>query len=366
MTAKDRPMFDATSPANTETVAVCPAHAPSDHPKVKPARVGILLANLGTPDGTDYWSMRRYLNEFLSDKRVVDYSAWLWQPLLQLIILTKRPFSSGAAYRSIWNTERDESPLLTITRDQTDAIRAQMQARYGDDVMVDFCMRYGNPSTKSKVREMVDAGCTKILFFPLYPHYAGATSATANDQFFRALMEEKWQPVARVVEPYFAKPAYIEALAQSIERAYAAAEEKPEVLVCSYHGVPERYLREGDPYHCQCQKTTRLLRERLGWDKTEITTTFQSRFGPEEWLKPYTVEEVARLAEMGKKRIAVCAPAFSADCIETLEEINEEIRESFEHAGGEAFTYIPCLNDDPAHIEALSGVIEDNLRGWLD
>jgi ferrochelatase len=232
--------------------------------------------------------------------------------------------------------------------------------------MVDFCMRYGNPSTKSKVREMVDAGCTRILFFPLYPHYAGATSATANDQFFRALMEEKWQPVARVVPPYFEYPAYIEALAQSIESAYAAKEEKPEVLVCSYHGVPERYLREGDPYHCQCQKTTRLLRERLGWDKTEITTTFQSRFGPEEWLKPYTVEEVARLAESGKKRIAVCAPAFSADCIETLEEINEEIRESFEHAGGEDFTYIPCLNDNPAHIDALSGVIMENLKGWLD
>ena len=359
-------MLDAKSLRNTETVAVCPVHAPADHPAIKPPRIGILLSNLGTPDGTDYWSMRRYLSEFLSDRRVVDYSPWLWQPLLQLVILSKRPFSSGANYRSIWNNERNESPLRTITRDQTDLIRAQMQARYGDDVMVDFCMRYGNPSTKSKVREMVEAGCTRILFFPLYPHYAGATSATANDQFFRALMDEKWQPVARIVPPYFDEPAYIEALAQSIERAYAATEEKPEVLVCSYHGVPERYLREGDPYHCQCQKTTRLLRERLGWDKTQITTSFQSRFGPEEWLKPYTVEEVARLAQAGIKRIAVCAPAFSADCIETLEEINEEIRESFEHAGGEAFTYIPCLNDDAAHITALGGVIMDNLKGWLD
>ncbi|MDP5360238.1 MAG: ferrochelatase [Paracoccaceae bacterium] len=358
-------MFDAHS-QTTERPATCPMHAGPDHPPVKPARVGILVANLGTPDGTDYWSMRRYLNEFLSDKRVVDYSAWIWQPLLQLIILTKRPFSSGAAYKSIWNEEDNESPLLTITKKQTAAIKAQMIERYGDDVRVDFCMRYGNPSTKSKVREMVEAGCTKILFFPLYPHYAGATSATANDQFFRALMQEKWQPVARVVEPYFEEPAYIEALAQSIERAYAAAETKPEKLVCSYHGVPERYLREGDPYHCQCQKTTRLLKERLGWDDTQIVTTFQSRFGPEEWLKPYTVEEVARLAkEDGVKNIAVCAPAFSADCIETLEEINEEIKESFEHAGGEHFTYIPCLNDDAAHIEALSGVIEKNLKGWL-
>jgi len=359
-------MLDAKSSRNTETVAVCPVHAPADHPAIKPARIGILLSNLGTPDATDYWSMRRYLSEFLSDRRVVDYSPWLWQPLLQLVILSKRPFSSGANYRSIWNNEKNESPLRTITRDQTDMIRARMQARYGDDVMVDFCMRYGNPSTKAKVREMVDAGCTRILFFPLYPHYAGATSATANDQFFRALMEEKWQPVARIVPPYFDQPAYIAALAQSIERAYTAAEDKPEVLVCSYHGVPERYLREGDPYHCQCQKTTRLLGERLGWDKTQITTTFQSRFGPEEWLKPYTVEEVARLAKSGVKRIAVCAPAFSADCIETLEEINEEIRESFEHAGGEQFTYVPCLNDDAAHISALSGVIMDNLKGWLD
>lgn len=358
-------MLDAKSFRNTETVAATPAHAPADHPKVKPARVGILIANLGTPDGYDYWSMRRYLSEFLSDKRVVDYSAWLWQPLLQLVILSKRPFSSGANYKSIWNHALNESPLLTITKAQTAKIRGQMQARYGDEVMVDFCMRYGNPSTKAKVREMVEAGCTKILFFPLYPHYAGATSATANDQFFRALMEEKWQPVARVVPPYFEDKGYIEALAQSVEKAYAAAEHKPDILVCSYHGVPERYLREGDPYHCQCQKTTRLLRERLGWDRTQITTTFQSRFGPEEWIKPYTVEEVARLAKEGVKRVAVIAPAFSADCIETLEEINGEIRESFEHAGGEEFTYIPCLNDDDSHVEALCGVIDRNLAGWV-
>lgn len=354
-------MFDST---NQE--AVCPVLAPSDHPHVKPAKVGILLANLGTPDATDYWSMRRYLGEFLSDKRVVDYSAWLWQPLLQLVILTKRPFSSGAAYKSIWNEEANESPLLTITKQQTAGIKDRMQSRYGDRVMVDYCMRYGNPSTKSKVREMVEAGCQKIIFFPLYPHYAGATSATANDQLFRALMEEKWQPSVRTVPAYFEEPAYIDALAQSIERAYADADKRPDILVCSYHGVPKRYLMEGDPYHCQCQKTTRLLKERLGWSDTEITTTFQSRFGPEEWLQPYTVEEVARLAEKGKKNIAVCAPAFSADCIETLEEINEEIKESFEEAGGRDFLYIPCLNDDDAHLSALGGIIEDNLAGWLD
>ncbi|HBR61976.1 MAG TPA: ferrochelatase [Rhodobacteraceae bacterium] len=354
-------MFDASTPAT------CPIHAPADHPSFPPEKVGILLTNLGTPDNTDYWSMRRYLGEFLSDRRVIDYSPWLWQPLLQLIILTKRPFSSGAAYRTIWNEEADESPLMTITKDQTHKITDSMQARYGDQVMVDFCMRYGNPSTKSKVEAMIAAGCRKILFFPLYPQYAGPTVATANDQFFRILMAAKWQPAARTVAPYFDHPLYIDALAQSVERGYAAAAKTPDLLVCSYHGVPQRYLMEGDPYHCQCQKTTRLLKERLGWNDSQIITTFQSKFGPEDWLQPYTVKEVARLAEEeGKTNIAVIAPAFSADCIETLEEINEEIKESFEEGGGEHFTYIPCLNDDAPHIKALSAVIEENLRGWLD
>ena len=341
------------------------SHAPSDHPKLPKQKVGVLLANLGTPDGTDYWSMRRYLNEFLSDRRVIDYSPWLWQPLLQLIILSTRPSKSGAAYRSIWNNEANESPLMTITKQQTAKIKDQMQSDFGDEVMVDFCMRYGNPSTQSKVDEMVKAGCTKILFFPLYPHYAGATSATANDQFFRALMKQKWQPTVRVVDPYYQDPDYIDALAQSVQRAYDSMDEKPDILVCSYHGLPKRYLIEGDPYHCECVKTTRLLKEKLGWDDTKITSTFQSKFGPEEWLKPYTVEEVAELAKAGKKNIAVIAPAFSADCIETLEEINEEIKESFEEAGGESFTYIPCLNDDDAHIAALSKIIRENLSGWV-
>ncbi|MFV1874199.1 ferrochelatase [Nioella sp.] len=340
-------------------------HAPADHPPVKFGKIGVLLANLGTPDDYTYWPMRRYLNEFLSDQRVIDYPAWKWQPILQAIILTKRPFSSGAAYKSIWNHDKGESPLMTITKDQTAKMAAEMQERHGDTVMVDFCMRYGNPSTKSKVRAMVEAGCDKILFVPLYPQYAGATSATANDQFFRALMEEAWQPSVRTLPAYFNHPSYVDALAGSVERAYAAMDEKPDILVASYHGMPERYLMQGDPYHCQCQKTTRLLRERLGWDKSQIVTTFQSKFGPEEWLKPYTVEEVARLAEAGKKRIAVIAPAFSADCIETLEEINEEIKESFEEAGGEEFTYIPCLNDEAAHISALADVIDVNLSGWV-
>jgi protoporphyrin/coproporphyrin ferrochelatase len=341
------------------------AQAPSDHPPVKAAKIGVLLANLGTPDGYDYWSMRRYLNEFLSDKRVVDISDWIWQPLLQLVILTKRPFSSGANYKLIWNHEKNESPLLTITKQQTAAIAAAMQATHGEGVMVDFAMRYGNPSTASKITAMVAAGCEKILFFPLYPQFAGATSATANDAFFAALMQTKRQPAARTVAEYFDHPAYIEALAQSVETAYAALDQRPDVLVTSYHGMPLRYLMEGDPYHCQCMKTTRLLRERLGWKKGAIDVSFQSVFGREEWLKPYTVEHVAALARAGKKRIAVIAPAFSADCIETLEEINGEIRHAFEAAGGESFTYIPCLNDQPAHIAALVQVIEENLAGWI-
>ncbi len=346
--------------------AIRPAHAPADHPKVKMGRIGVLLANLGTPDHYSYWPMRRYLNEFLSDKRVIDYPAWKWQPILQGIILTKRPFSSGAAYKSIWNHDKGESPLMTITKEQTAKLSAKLHEAHGDRVMVDFCMRYGNPSTRSKVAEMVKEGCDRILFFPLYPQYAGATTATANDQFFRALMQETWQPASRTVPAYFDHPTYIDALATSIETAYAGMETRPDILVCSYHGMPERYLKQGDPYHCQCVKTTRLLKERLGWGDDQITSTFQSRFGPEEWLKPYTVDHVADLAKAGKKKIAVVAPAFSADCIETLEEINEEIRESFEEAGGESFTYIPCLNADDAHVSALAAVIEDNMKGWID
>ncbi|MDG1530663.1 MAG: ferrochelatase [Paracoccaceae bacterium] len=341
-------------------------HLPASHPEVKKPKIGVLLANLGTPDNYDYWSMRRYLSEFLSDKRVVDVPNWKWQPILQLIILSFRPFKSGKAYESIWNHEAGESPLLTITKEQTLAMSDAMEKRYGSEVVVDFCMRYGNPSVESVVQNLLDQGCQKILFVPLYPQYAGATSATANDQLFRALMKVKWQPAVRTITPYFDQPAYIDALAKSVETAYGKLEKRPDILLCSYHGVPKRYLLEGDPYHCHCQKTTRLLMERLEWDETEIKTTFQSIFGREEWLKPYTVEEVKRLAEEeGKTNIAVIAPAFSADCIETLEEINEEIRESFEEGGGKEFTYIPCLNDNPDHIEALAAVVDQNLAGWI-
>ena len=331
----------------------------------KPEKIGVILANLGTPDATDYWSMRRYLSEFLSDRRVVDYSPWLWQPLLQTVILSTRPFKSGAAYRSIWNNDADESPLLTITKAQTVAIAAGLADLYGPQVKVDFCMRYGNPSTTSKVQTMLDDGCRKILFFPLYPQYAGATTATANDQLFRALKAPRWQPTTRTVAPYFDDPAYIDALAASVRRVYSAAKPEPEMLVVSYHGLPQRHVAEGDPYFDHCQKTTLLLKQRLGWDDDQITMTFQSRFGPEEWLQPYTVQEVARLARAGKKNIAVIAPGFAADCIETLEEINEEICESYVAAGGKEFSYIPCLNDEPGHIDALIQIIDRNLTDWV-
>ncbi|AUH33655.1 ferrochelatase [Paracoccus tegillarcae] len=340
-----------------------PANVPADHPPITAPRTGILIANLGTPDGYDYWSMRRYLNEFLSDRRVIDYPAWKWQPLLQSVILTKRPFTSGANYKLIWNEEQGESPLMTITRDQTKALRARASEEWGDQVMVEFCMRYGNPSTDHVLDRMIEAGCRRIVFLPLYPQYAGATSATANDQLFRALMKQKWQPSVRTCDAYFDRADYIAALAASVSRVLG--DRKPGRLVASYHGMPKRYLLEGDPYHCQCQKTSRLLQEALGWEDGIIDTTFQSVFGPEEWLRPYTVEHVAELAQRGVSDIAVISPAFASDCIETLEEINGEIRESYEHAGGQNFTYIPCLNDDAAHIEVMLNVIRENTGGWV-
>ncbi len=338
-----------------------PEHAPSDHPPVAAGRIGILVANLGTPESTAYLPMRRYLSEFLSDRRVIDYSPWFWQPLLQLVILSRRPFTSGAAYRKIWNAERDESPLLTTTRRQAELLAAEFSA--DERIIVEFCMRYGNPSVDTVMRKMLRRGCERILFFPLYPQYSAPTTATANDQAFRSLMGARWQPAVRTVPPYHDHPLYIEALARSVETALVG--KSPDALVVSYHGLPERYLREGDPYHCHCRKTSRLLRDRLGWQEDRIRTTFQSRFGTEEWLKPYTVEEVARLAAAGAHRIAVIAPGFSSDCIETLEEIQGEIRESFEEAGGQEFIYIPCLNDSADHMRLLAAVISNELAGWL-
>jgi len=289
----------------------------------------------------------------------------LWWVILNGPILLLRPFSSGAAYRRVWNEALDEGPLLTTTRSQADKLRQRLEAKHGARVVVDFCMRYGNPSTDAAIRRLQAQGCERILFLPLYPQYSGAATATANDHAFRTLMKMKWQPAFRTAPAYYDHPAYIAALAASVTRAYAGLERRPDVLVTSYHGVPRRYLTEGDPYHCQCQKTSRLLREKLGFAGDEMVVTFQSRFGPEEWLQPYTVEEVARLAQGGKKRIAVLAPAFSSDCLETLEEIDGEIRESFLDAGGEEFTYIPCLNDGAAHIDMIETIVEQEAAGWL-
>lgn len=341
------------------------AHAPADHPHIPARKTGVLLVNLGTPNGTDYWNMRRYLDEFLSDTRVIEAPKWLWQPLLKLVILTTRPSKSGEAYASIWNKEKDESPLRTITRNQTDKVREALSGLYGDDVIIEFCMRYGDPSTGSKIQELHDAGCDRIVFFPLYPQYSATTTATACDQAFRQLMKMRWQPSFRTVGAYVDHPLYAEALKQSVERAYAGFDKRPDALVCSYHGLPQEYLDKGDPYHCHCHKTTRLLREALGWSAGEVTTCFQSRFGPKQWLKPYAVEHVAELAKAGKKHIAVMAPAFSADCVETLEEINEEIREAFMEAGGERFDYISCLNDDDAHIAMMVEILKVELTGWV-
>ncbi len=338
-----------------------PIHGGIDHPPVRAGKIGVVIANLGTPDATGYWPMRRYLGEFLSDRRVIDYSPWFWQPLLQLVILTRRPFSSGNAYRLIWNRALDESPLLTTTRIQA---RKLAEAFAGDDgILVDFCMRYGNPSTENVLRSMCDRGCTRILFFPLYPQYSATTTATAIDQAFRALMKMKWQPAFRTTPPYHDHPLYIKALANSVRKSLG--DEPPDALVLSYHGLPERYLSEGDPYHCHCQKTSRLLTESLGWPPEIVRTCFQSRFGSEEWLKPYTVDEVSRLAKGERKRIAVLAPGFAADCVETLEEVDSEIRETFQDAGGTKFSYIPCLNDSPDHIRLLADIVTTELSGWI-
>ncbi|MDC3067667.1 ferrochelatase [Paracoccaceae bacterium] len=341
-----------------------PPHSPENHPEVASKKIGIIIGNLGTPDATDYWSMRRYLSEFLSDRRVIDYSPWVWKPILNLILL-RRPFSSGEAYKEIWNKEFNESPLLTTTRSQAKKLELKLKKTYGTEVVVDFCMRYGNPSTDSVVRKLKDQGCSKIIFFPLYPQYAAPTTATANDQVFRSLMKLNWQPAIRTVPPYFDNMEFINAIVSSINEAYRNSGFRPIHLVLSYHGVPERYLLSGDPYHCQCQKTTRLIKEKLKWSDSELTTSFQSKFGPEKWVGPATVDLVAELAKSGKEDIAIIAPSFSSDCVETLEEICGEIRESFLEAGGKNFLYIPCLNDDQIHINLLFNILKNELKGWL-
>jgi ferrochelatase len=357
------------APQTTERRVVAaspPAVVPADHPPIKPQRIGVLLLNLGTPDGTDYWSIRRYLKEFLSDRRVIDVNPLIWKPLLNLVILTTRPSRSGKAYASIWNREKNESPLRTITREQCAGLaEALARAVPGHDLLVDWAMRYGDPSTPAVLGKMVEAGCTRLLLLALYPQYAAATTATAYDQAFRALFEERWQPAVRTTPPYFEHSSYIEALARSIEDHLAALPWQPEVVLASFHGLPKRYLMLGDPYHCQCAKTARLLRERLGWDERRLRLTFQSRFGREEWLRPYTDETVLELTRAGIRNLAIVTPGFAADCVETLEEIAIGVREAFLKHGGQNFTFVPCLNAADDHIALLADLVQRELAGWV-
>jgi protoporphyrin/coproporphyrin ferrochelatase len=339
-----------------------PARLPADHPKVPSGRIGVLLVNLGTPDATDYWSMRRYLKEFLSDRRVIELPRLIWWPILNLIVLTKRPKPSGAAYDLIWNRELDESPLRTITRSQAETLAASLDE---GRIVVDWAMRYGNPSIASRMEGLQKAGCERILVFPLYPQYAAATTATVNDKAFEALMAMRWQPAVRTVPAYHDDPIYIDALATSLKRHLAALPFEPEIVIASFHGLPKAYLDKGDPYHCHCQKTARLLREAMGWDAQKLMLTFQSRFGKAEWLQPYTDKTVERLAREGVKRLAIITPGFVSDCVETLEEIAEQNREFFLHHGGEAFAAIPCLNDSEEGMSVIEAVVARELSGWL-
>ncbi|MVA58916.1 ferrochelatase [Agrobacterium vitis] len=338
-------------------------HLPAEHPKVNFGKVGVLLVNLGTPDGTDYTSMRRYLREFLSDKRVIEWSRLFWYPILYGIVLNTRPGKVGKAYAEIWNNDLNESYLRTYTRNQAE----KMAASFADlpNIVVDWAMRYGQPSIKSRMDALQKAGCEKILLFPLYPQYAAATTATVNDEAFKALLKMRWQPALRTVPQYSDDPVYIDALANSIEAHLASLDWEPELVLTSFHGIPKSYFMKGDPYHCQCYKTARLLRERLGWPKEKLMVTFQSRFGPEEWLQPYTDKTVEKLAKDGVKRIAVINPGFVSDCLETLEEIAGEAGEIFHHNGGEKFSHIPCLNDSPDGMRVLENVVRRELQGWV-
>jgi ferrochelatase len=339
------------------------APRPTDHPAAPHGRVGVLLLNLGTPDGTDYWSMRRYLKQFLSDRRVIEVPRLVWWPILNLIILTKRPGPKGRDYAKIWNRERDEGPLKTITRAQADKLA---QALAGEPrILVDWAMRYANPSTESRLARLKAQGCDRILLVPLYPQYAAATTATACDEAFRALMTMRWQPAVRVAPAWHDDPVYIDALATSIRHQLGRLDFAPEAMIATFHGMPQAYLEKGDPYHCQCQKTSRLLRERLGWPADTWLTTFQSRFGNDPWLQPYTDETVKRLAASGVKRLAVVAPGFAADCLETLEELDQENRHYFEAGGGERFAYIPALNDSAEGLRVIEAVVRRELMGWV-
>jgi ferrochelatase len=328
-----------------------------------PERVGVLLVNLGTPDTSDAKGVRVYLREFLSDPRVIEDQGLLWKLILNGVILRIRPGRKARDYQKIWNTEKNESPLKTITRAQAEKLAGAISDH--DHVVVDWAMRYGNPSIRSRIDVLTAQGCDRLLVAPLYPQYSAATSATVCDEVFRVLAGMRAQPILRVTPPYYEDPDYIEALAVSINAHLSTLPFQPELIVASYHGMPQKYVDKGDPYYAQCVATTDALRKRMGLDATKLILTFQSRFGFDQWLQPYTDKTIEKLAKDGVRRIAVVTPGFSADCLETLEEIAQENAEIFKHNGGEQFAFIPCLNDSDPGMDVIRQLVLRELQGWI-
>ena len=323
-----------------------------EHPKINFGKTGVLLINLGTPDSTSWWDIRKYLKEFLSDRRVIEVNPIIWQIILNLFILTFRPSKTAKAYKEIWMNDVNKSPLRFYTEMQSKKLSQKIKS---ENLIVDFAMRYGNPSIRSKIEEMKKKGCEKLIIFPLYPQYASPTTATVCDEVFRVLMKMRWQPAVQIVPHYESEPLYVDAIVKSIKKKLSEIDWKPDLIVASYHGIPKKYFEKGDPYHCYCQKTTRLISEKL--KEIKIITTFQSRFGPQEWLQPYTDKTLESLPKEGSKKILVISPGFASDCVETLEEISIQGKESFEKCGGEKFGFIPCLNDNDDHIILLEHLI---------
>ena len=327
-----------------------------NHPEVKFGKTGVLLINLGKPDSTSWWDIRKYLREFLSDRRVIEVNPFIWQIILNLFILTFRPSKTAHAYKKIWRKESNESPLLFFTRNQA----SKLNDKIGNDkVIVDFAMRYGNPSIKSRLDKLKEQGCENIVILPLYPQYAGATTATVCDEVYRSLMKMRWQPSLQIIPHYESETIYVDALVNSIEKKIKEINWKPDLIISSYHGIPKSYFDKGDPYQCYCQKTTRLIKEQF--TKIDVQTTFQSRFGPQEWLTPYTDKTLETLPGKGVQNLLVICPGFASDCVETLEEIDIQGRESFLNNGGKNFDLIPCLNDNSDHIRLFEKLVSKYL-----